>query len=242
MKSLKFLVAPAAVGLLALFLVAGVAVAASYTLFGDAMIVSPGNASPHAVQIRSDATPGYGGIDFEVPAGTTFADLDQISTDFKIEADDFCVGGSPRFQIALDSDGDGDFDGNIFLYFGPDSAGAPCVPGTWQNTGDFLDASRLVDATQLGGAFYEPYALALAAYGSYDVLGISVVVDASWAHFDGEQTSLIDNTNVDGTLYTYDEPQNANECKKGGWMNLTRADGSTFKNQGDCIQYVNTGK
>ena len=32
------------------------------------------------------------------------------------------------------------------------------------------------------------------------------------------------------------------DCKKGGWQNLSRADGSGFKNQGDCIQYVNTGK
>ena len=32
------------------------------------------------------------------------------------------------------------------------------------------------------------------------------------------------------------------ECKKGGWQGLTRADGSTFKNQGDCMQYANTGK
>jgi hypothetical protein len=32
------------------------------------------------------------------------------------------------------------------------------------------------------------------------------------------------------------------ECKKGGWAEMTRADGSSFKNQGDCIQYVNTGK
>jgi hypothetical protein len=32
------------------------------------------------------------------------------------------------------------------------------------------------------------------------------------------------------------------ECKKGGWEDMTRADGSSFKNQGDCIQYVNTGK
>lgn len=30
-------------------------------------------------------------------------------------------------------------------------------------------------------------------------------------------------------------------CKKGGWQSLTRADGSSFKNQGDCIQYSNTG-
>lgn len=31
-------------------------------------------------------------------------------------------------------------------------------------------------------------------------------------------------------------------CKHGGWQSLSRADGSSFKNQGDCIQYVNTGK
>jgi hypothetical protein len=35
---------------------------------------------------------------------------------------------------------------------------------------------------------------------------------------------------------------NANACKNDGWRNLTRADGTIFNNQGDCIQYVNTGK
>ena len=28
----------------------------------------------------------------------------------------------------------------------------------------------------------------------------------------------------------------------GGWKTLFHGDGSPFKNQGDCIQYVNTGK
>jgi hypothetical protein len=41
---------------------------------------------------------------------------------------------------------------------------------------------------------------------------------------------------------TINVPANANACKNNGWQTLTRADGSTFKNQGDCIQYVNTGK
>lgn len=31
-------------------------------------------------------------------------------------------------------------------------------------------------------------------------------------------------------------------CMKGGWETLYRADFSLFKNQGDCVQYVNTGK
>lgn len=33
-----------------------------------------------------------------------------------------------------------------------------------------------------------------------------------------------------------------NDCKNGGWEKLSRDDGSPFKNQGDCIQYFNTGK
>jgi hypothetical protein len=31
-------------------------------------------------------------------------------------------------------------------------------------------------------------------------------------------------------------------CKSDGWQQLARADGTIFTNQGDCIQYVNTGK
>lgn len=37
-------------------------------------------------------------------------------------------------------------------------------------------------------------------------------------------------------------PTNKDQCKDNGWMTLVRADGTPFKNQGDCIQYVNTGK
>jgi hypothetical protein len=37
-------------------------------------------------------------------------------------------------------------------------------------------------------------------------------------------------------------PATKDQCKDDGWKNVRRADGSTFKNQGDCIQYVNTGK
>lgn len=46
-------------------------------------------------------------------------------------------------------------------------------------------------------------------------------------------------------IYDFEPYQVATDkdaCKGGGWQNLRRADGSTFKNQGDCIQYVNTGK
>jgi hypothetical protein len=50
-----------------------------------------------------------------------------------------------------------------------------------------------------------------------------------------------------GECTTYDfEPfevaADKETCKNGGWKSLRRANGSAFKNQGDCIQYVNTGK
>ena len=37
-------------------------------------------------------------------------------------------------------------------------------------------------------------------------------------------------------------PEDKATCKKGGWQSLFRHDGSTFKNQGQCVRFVNTGK
>jgi len=48
---------------------------------------------------------------------------------------------------------------------------------------------------------------------------------------------------IDNLSYLSSRPATSkDQCKDGGWQNFTRADGSSFKNQGDCIQYVNTGK
>ena len=216
-----------------------------YSLFGDATYISPGNASNRAVYLVSDSSPGYGGIDYGVEEGTTFAELTTLGTDFRVEADDTCIGGSPRFQINLLDPVTGD-EGNAWTYFGPESLGAPCIPGTWQNTGDFLQTGRTLDTTQLnGGAYQDPYDTALTKYGGYVVTGIQVVVDAGWHPTQGgEQAADIDNTLINSTLFTYEVPQptNKEQCKNGGWQNLARANGTTFKNQGDCIQYANTGK
>jgi hypothetical protein len=35
-------------------------------------------------------------------------------------------------------------------------------------------------------------------------------------------------------------PTDKNQCKNGGWTNFVVP--HLFKNQGDCIQYINTGK
>lgn len=38
------------------------------------------------------------------------------------------------------------------------------------------------------------------------------------------------------------QPLTKDDCKNGGWQTLTTASGASFPNQGQCIQYVNTGK
>lgn len=212
-----------------------------YTLDGDAALVSPGNASDRAVHLISDTDPGYGAIEFGVEEGTTFADLETLSSDYFFEADDSCEGGSPRFSIGLSDEESGDT-GNIFVYFGSEPNYNDCPAEVWTNTGDLI-GSGSVDSSQLdGGTFYHSYADALAAYGDYEVTDLALVVDAGWADEDGEQAVTIDNTVINNTTFTYEIPVAAtkDECKNGGWMNLADNDGNPFKNQGQCVAFVAT--
>jgi hypothetical protein len=66
---------------------------------------------------------------------------------------------------------------------------------------------------------------------------------------DAGYSGYFDNVVVDRASgkTTYDfEPYlvatNKDECKNGGWQTYRRANGTTFRNQGDCVSYVNTGR
>jgi hypothetical protein len=205
--------------LLALFLAIMVAVvtwaAAPWGAFGTAQAVKLGaGANSWAIQLTS-ACPGFpgfgcfgdgsftfGGVSFRQPSGTlTFAQLHQLSTDFNRTTDD-CGVGSPRFQINIDTDGDGASNGNMFVYIGPQPSFTGCAAG-WQSTGNLIglpDTDPRYDLTQLGGAFYDTYNNALANFGSKDVVGIQLVVDGGWngpaTGGDGIQTILVDNVTV----------------------------------------------
>ena len=219
--------------------------ATSYELFGDAEIVSGGN-SGNAAQLRSDADPGFGGVDFDV-SGITFAQLTQLATDYNI-TNDQCGAGSPRFQVNVQTASGVK---NIFVYLGPSPTFTGCASG-WQSSGNLIgnndpcryDTSQLVAGTQCN-----TYAGTLAAFGGLTITGIQLVVDSGWnavaSGGDGEQTILVDNVRINNDTITFNEavePSDKDKCKNGGWADLVREDGSSFKNQGDCIQYVNTGK
>lgn len=219
--------------LASLALVPSVSAAPSYSLFGEATLVNPGNSSDTAVQMVSDADPGYGSVEFQFPSGLTFAQLTKLSTDFNV-TDDNCGGGSPRFSVKVDQAGT---EKNIFVYLGDAPNYNTCTPNTWVNSGDLLETGKTVDTSQLGGSFYQSYDDAVAAFGSLTVTKISLVTDAGWSQVDGEQTILADNVMINEALVDFEPvmPVSKDECKKGGWQTF-----GVFKNQGDCVSFVAT--
>jgi hypothetical protein len=210
--------------------------ASGYTLFGDAQIVTGGNPG-NAAQLRSDATPGWGGIDFDVSA-MTFAQLTRLATDYNI-TDDQCGAGSPRFQLNTAG-------GNIFVYIGPSPSFVGCAPG-WQTTGNLIgnnDPCRYDTAQLAPGTQCNTYAGTLVLFSSVTITGIQLVVDSGWNAIasggDGEETILVDNVMINGSTYTFDPSPTKDSCKKGGWQNITSSPGP-FKNQGDCVSFFASG-
>ena len=203
------------------------AVGSGYTFFGGATYVMPGNASNRAVQLVSSGTVPFSGIDFAVPSTLTFANLQNLATDYKVTAGD-CGLGAPRFQVNV-LDPNTNTVKNIFVYIGPPPNYNGCPSNLWTNTGNLMAPANLIDTSQVGGSFYQPVAVAKAAYGNYQVVGIQLVVD------NGGITVQIDNTQINDTTYTY-EPNSKDDCKDGGWQNFTSAPGP-FKNQGQCVSY-----
>jgi len=78
-------------------------------------------------------------------------------------------------------------------------------------------------------------------FASSDLRGNGYVWITLWQNGFGGDLLAIDNQRT-GLLPYRPVPSSKDQCKDGGWQSLSRVDGTLFKNQGDCIQYVNTGK
>jgi hypothetical protein len=113
-------------------MLAGASVAAtagiSASLFGGAV------AETSDVKLTSDLTDvsasnEFSGIKFTPPAGTTFASLTRLGTEFNPTVGG-CGGGSPRFSIQPASGK------NVFVYLGPSPNFTGCTLNSWQSSGN----------------------------------------------------------------------------------------------------------
>ncbi len=208
--------------------------ATSYTLFGNASIVAGGNPGRAAqlVSDKSNITTPYGGVDLASTTVTTLSSVTFLGTDYELLAGD-CGGGSPRFEIGLPS-------GNIFVYLGP--------PPNFTRMRRRLAVNR--QSARWYGRYQPDRRNALRHVGAradrrveHRVLDRRRRRRGLVVQPGGVQTVLVDNVKVNGDVVTFEPntPPNAEACKNGGWQNYVGANGP-FKNQGQCIQYVNTGK
>jgi hypothetical protein len=184
-----------------------------FTLFGDAQSLTGGLPPNGSVHLTShcnpydpDANPApcsfnvtFSGINYRPRENMTFAQIQRLSAHFNVNAGD-CGGGSPRFEIALDTNNDGEFDGNVFVYFGPAPNFTDCRLG-WQSTGNVIgntDAGRW-DTTSFPGGSFGTYAEALALLSGKRVLAVQVVVDGGWVRPRGEAVD-VDNFRVNNDV------------------------------------------
>lgn len=201
----------------------------TYSLFGDASIVAPGNASGHAAALTSDATsPGYGGVELVgVPSARSAITALSFDYNANVTGDS---GGSPRLVVSF-SDG-----GNAQLR--PLSLTA----NTWVTingmTGNDWDNSG-----GCGDSYATTWTAVVACHSTASIDGMWVVNDSSWMYTDGIVVQ-VDNITVNADVITF-EPvvvvaATKDQCKNNGWKAVVDSNGNSFKNQGDCVSFVAT--
>lgn len=131
-----------------------------------------------------------GVLGYKPAASLYFQDLYQLSTDWKAVTD--WGGGSPRFTLAIDVDGDGVFkhyaeggaDAYAFAYVLQQWPSFNGGPANWTSTGNLVGATTGIwDTTQFGGPTgYTDYAGALSLLSGKRILNIMLVVDGGWLH------------------------------------------------------------
>lgn len=151
-----------------------------WLLGGTAQLATdPENQQNDVIRIRTDVAPFFGTVSRRVDVKVD--KLDNM-LEFKSWFDmalpgKSCIGGAPRFQLAIDTNGDGVPNGNAFGYFGASPNFTGCPQETWlyedlTGAGDFFITGGVLapstgrtfpneelewDLTQFGGAFYNTW-------------------------------------------------------------------------------------
>ncbi|HWS88073.1 MAG TPA: hypothetical protein VN282_13975 [Pyrinomonadaceae bacterium] len=212
------------------------------------------------------ATPpsGVGSYEIVTPTGADKATLfnyDHVGTNLsdidKIGYSTYRTAGSAQqvtaLNIQVDINGLNTPGGFTTLVFEPvyNTAQGAVVSGQWQTWDAYMGGSAIwwssnpINVAPNRDTFVtwqaivqnNPDAVILGGFGLNQGSGNPALVAAS------------DNLSIGygGSCFTYDfEPYRVatskDDCKDGGWQGVKTASGASFKNQGQCIQYVNTGK
>ena len=167
---------------------------------------------------------------------------------------------APYLTITVDVDGDNS--GDDLLLFEPmnqNTVGDPFVDQgavrteRWQGWNALDGAWSSPLATSVTGATLLSMAQYRSLFPSARIVnfplgaGIAAGVgcrEAGWAGFTGNVDNVRIGIGGDTTIYNLEpnavvnEPPRARDCKNGGWVNYTRADGSPFATERECKRYA----
>jgi hypothetical protein len=133
----------------------------------------------------TEGAAAFGNLVFDVPEGTTFAELETLGTEFDFETGT-CGGGSPRFVVFLE---------NGRCPYAAFPAGGDCADGQG-NTGNFVgDDTPFVWNDNLcngSGNTTSTYSQVLALYGNVEIDNIVLVTDESPVPGVSEKTVTFD--------------------------------------------------
>jgi hypothetical protein len=152
----------------------------------------------HFESILSDTDPSndYSYLAFTPSSALTFADLNELVASYAFTQGN-CAGGTLRWSVGIDTDGDSVDNGSIFIYFGAMPNFTDCILGESQSDVNLIGSSDArFDAAQLGGPTYGTYADMLALYGNKPVSQASLVLDGGWKN--GDQVVTLTGASVDG--------------------------------------------
>lgn len=178
----------------------------------------PGNACPGVASTANGSTSVTLNKPCPTPtnasAGVALNGVNGLSTTgmtLSFDYNGYCGAGAPRFNVYL-SDGS-----TVFL---------GCAYGGGPTGTNVSGTATFTAGNTYGGVLFPTGAT---------VVGIDLLQD--------EQGSVtISNITVNGMNAAYaNVPTSKDQCKKGGWSNLTDNNGTPFKNQGDCVSFFATG-
>jgi len=202
-----------------------------------------------ALELRTDATT-TAKAQYMHDTATALSDITELSYYTRQVSGPVFADPSYQLPVCLGGVVNGSCIGFTTLVYEPYENGT-VIPNAWQSwdvysgqlwsSRSYTDGGSCTVVAGGGGApFYNVSTLSAACPNAVAVQ-FGVNVGSNNPSYD-VYTDLV---NFNGTTYDFEPYQvatNANQCKNGGWQSYTRGNGSTFRNQGDCIQYVNTGR
>jgi hypothetical protein len=198
-------------------------------VYGGFCTLNPGGTSATLNTTVAGPNGSYAGVYYASSnvTGDQIGTVTGLSFTYTCPAAATCVtGGSPRISVPIDTNNNGSTESYAFI----DANNCGQAGGT----GGTVTQSCPVF---FGGTLYANWTAFATANPAFKVATDTVPFVIADQRFLGTVSNVQLGQGEAANVATKKD-----ECKKGGWANLTRANGTSFKNQGDCIQYVNTGK